>query len=73
MTVRDFLSTLKSKEIKVTLKDLNEDDIVKFYSEGYAGVESDLLDRTLNKWYLTGTTALTVYLDNVTDETPTEP
>lgn len=73
MTVRDFLSTLKSKEIKIILKDLNEDDIVKFYSEGYAGVESDLLDRTLNKWYLTGTTALTVYLDNVTDETSTEP
>lgn len=74
MTLETFISALKTKEIKISLMDLNEDEIIKFYSDGYAGVESDLLARTVNKWYISSATTITVYLDNVeTGETPTEP
>ena len=64
MTLETFISALKTKEVKITLMSLDENEIIKFYSDGYAGVEGDILARTVNKWYMDSATSIKVYLDN---------
>lgn len=72
MTLLDFISALKTKEIKVTL--LNEDDneLIKFYSDGYTGVESDILAKTVRKWDITSQSAITVALKDTSDSSQSE-
>ena len=61
MKLQDIISALKTKEIKVTIIDDGE-EIIKFYSEGYAGVESDILDREVSKWDITSASSISIYL-----------
>lgn len=65
MNLRDIVSALKTKEIKVTIID-DAEEIIKFYSEGYAGVESDILDRDVSKWDITSASSITIYLTPAT-------
>jgi hypothetical protein len=62
MKLRDFMETFKSREIKVSVIDAGE-DLIKFFSEGWAGVESDILDRNISKWEMTSATSISVYLE----------
>ncbi len=64
MDLQTLMTTLKTKEIKVTIMDADENEIIKFYSDGYAGVESDLLAKTVSKWYIASATAITVYIED---------
>ena len=68
MTLQDFISALKTKEIKVILNDIDDNELIKFYSEGYASVESDILARDVSKWSITSTSSITVVLK---EEAPT--
>lgn len=61
MKLRDIVSALKTREIKITIID-DGDEIIKFYSEGYAGVESDILDRDVSKWEITSASSVSIYL-----------
>lgn len=66
MTLNDFLSTLKTSDIKITLYDNEANEIIKFYSEGYSGIESDILSRTITKFEIISNTALNIYLNSNT-------
>jgi len=73
MTLQEFISVLKTPEIKVILKDNDTDDeIIKFYSDGYSGVEADILAREVNRWEITSQSAITIVLNAATnsDNTP---
>ena len=89
MTLFDFISPLKTSEVKVTLMNTDDAEIIKFYSEGFAGVEDTILNRSVKKWTIDSQSAIKVVLDDVpgtsestsevtsetetTSETPTEP
>ena len=60
MTLKDFLETVTNDDILVTLVDSEGDSLIKFYSEGFASVESDILAMTVKKTTITGATALTI-------------
>lgn len=72
MTLRDFLLALKTKEVRITLVDAEGDEMIKFFSEGYINVESEILARTVKKFDLTSATSLSIVLNNPVDETTPE-
>lgn len=43
MKLNDFLSVLTTQDVKVTVKQ-GDKEVIKFYSQGYEGVESDVLN-----------------------------
>ena len=61
MTLKEFMETLKTAEIKIALYDSTSNEIVIFYSPGYLGIESDILDSTINKWLVVSDKELKVY------------
>lgn len=62
MKLKAFLETLDSREIKVTLINDDGTEIIKFYSEGRSGVESDLLDREVDTWSVSASGSISVKL-----------
>lgn len=78
MTLRQFLSVLSgNKGTSVTLLNLEETELLTFNIEGYANVESDILDRNVKKVTVNKTSnavALKVMLFDATEATdPTDP
>ena len=63
MKLKDFLKTLKTKDVKIVIVDADEVEHIKFYSEGFEGVESDILELEVKKWFVTSPTAIKVYID----------
>lgn len=64
MTLAELISTLKTKNVKVTVIDAETDGvIITFFSEGIGGVESDVSARTVRKWSLDGATSISVSLE----------
>ena len=72
MKLRDIVSALTTREVKVTVLDGGA-EIIKFFSEGYAGVESEILDRDVSKWDITSASSISIFLAAVPNTTPTEP
>lgn len=76
MLLRDFLVALKTTGIKITLVDVEGDEMIKFFSEGYANIESDLLARTIKRFDLTSATSISIVVnnpDNTSDDSTTDP
>ena len=71
MTLNEFMSALKTQGVKITLLDVEDNEIIKFFSEGYLGVEADILARTIKKFDLTSVNAISIVLNDV--DTPPEP
>ena len=69
MTLLDFIAPLKTKDIKVTLTDSDDNELIRFYSDGYASVESDVLARPISKWNITSNSAVTIVLKDA-ESTP---
>ena len=66
MLLSDFLSALKTEGVKITLVDEDGNEMIKFFSEGYTNVESDVLARTVKKFDLTSATSLSIVINNAT-------
>lgn len=64
MLLSDFLSALKTEGVKITLVDEDGNEMIKFFSEGYTNVESDVLARTVKKFDLTSATSLSIVINN---------
>jgi len=64
MLLSDFLSALKTEGVKVTLMDEDGKELIKFFSEGYVNVESDILAKTIKKFDLTSATSISVTINN---------
>lgn len=51
MTLLEFISTLGTQNVNVTIIDGDtEKIIIEFKSQGYAGVESDILAKNVSSW-----------------------
>lgn len=80
MSVLDLLSAFDTSNILIELWDAGEqtEPIIKFYSEGYLGVESDILARDVDKFdFVVGKsssepTRMNIYLSDVEITEPTE-
>lgn len=63
MKLDDFLKALKTKDVKILILNNDEEEIIKFYSDGYSGVESDVREQEVLKWFVTGVSSIKVYVD----------
>ena len=66
MTLTAFLSTLKTANVNVLVKDSEDNEICKITASSIAALADDLEARTINRWYLNGATSLTVVLNDAT-------
>ena len=73
MTLKQFLETLKTKNVLVTVSDKNDNEICKIYAEGVDSLDDAVEARTVSRWQIAGATALTVVIDDVTNSTDPDP
>ncbi len=64
MTLYQFLSTLKTNNILVTIKDLADNEIAKAYASSYGALDDELVTRTVARWNVNGATAIAVVLND---------
>lgn len=64
MTLNQFLSGLKTSNILVIIKDNNDNEIAKVYASSYEALDDSISIRTITKWYINGSTNITVVLDD---------
>lgn len=64
MKLREFLSTLKTTNVNVLVKDLQDTEICKIVASGFAALADDLEQRTVNRWTINGATSVTVILND---------
>lgn len=63
MKLVDLLATLKSNNILVTVKDLDDNEIAKIYASSYNALDDDVVSRRVSRWYIRGASAVEVTLD----------
>lgn len=64
MTLLQFISTLGTQNVNVTVIDGETDEtIIEFKSQGIAGVENDLTARTVKKWTMNSALNISVKLE----------
>lgn len=62
MTLKDFLDSLKTKGVLVTVIDSTDTEICKLYAEGIDALDDAIEAKTVTKWSITGSTALSVII-----------
>lgn len=67
MTLQAFLSSCSTSKMQVTISDSNG-EIITFNSEGFAGVENDVLAREVVTWGVTTQRTLTITIADVEKE-----
>jgi hypothetical protein len=64
MKLKDLLSALKTQEIKVMIVDVEGNELIRFYSDGYRSVEEDILERQVKHWNLLSANSISVVILN---------
>ncbi len=64
MTLKTFMETCTTTKMSVTISD-STGDIITFNSEGYAGVESDVLAREVKSWGISNQKTLNVVIADI--------
>lgn len=64
MTLKTFMETCTTTKMSVTISDSTE-DIITFNSEGFAGVESDILAREVESWGISNQKTLNVVIADI--------
>lgn len=67
MKLTDFLSSLKTKNVMVTITDLEDNEIAKIYASSYAALDDSLEARKIYRWTITGATSISVILKDAED------
>lgn len=60
MSLKDFLSALKTKGVLVTIEDTDDNEVCKIYAEGVTALDDTIEGMTVSKWEVTASKALTV-------------
>lgn len=69
MTLKQFLSTLTSDNIQVTLiAGGTNTEIITFKAPGYASLDNDIEDRCIQSWSIVTPVAIKIILEPVTTE-----
>ena len=64
MNLSNFLSTLKTANVNVLVKDSEDNEICKITASSVSALADDLESRTINRWYINGATSITVILND---------
>lgn len=64
MTLKAFLSTLRTNNVTVTVNDLQDKLVCKIDAASFAALSDDLESRTINRWSINGATAIAVVLND---------
>ena len=65
MTLTQFLSTLKTANVNVLVKDFEDNEVCKITASSVSALADDLESRIINRWYLNGATSITVVLNDI--------
>lgn len=63
MKLSDFLSTLRTKNVTVTINDLQDNLVCKIDAASVSALADDLEARTVSRWEIAGATALKVVIN----------
>ena len=64
MTLTQFLSTLKTPNVNVLVKDSEDNEVCKITAASVAALADDLEARKIQRWYLNGATSITIVLND---------
>ena len=64
ITLSDFLNPLKSTNIQIVVKDLEQENICKIYADTVSSLDTDLIKRTVSSWDIIRNNLLYVYLND---------
>lgn len=63
-TLNDFLTPLKTMNVQIVIKDLEEEVICKIYADTVLALDEKLSARTVNRWDIVRNNLLIVYLND---------
>lgn len=63
MTLKQLLETLKTNNVKVTVQDLQGNDVCKIYAESVDALDDALESRVVNRWQITSASSIEVVLN----------
>ncbi len=63
ITLLDYLLSLKNQDTKLVIKDTEQNYICTTFIDSALYLDSDLLKRTVNRWYIYGGRIIYIYLD----------
>ena len=63
ITLLDYLLSLKNQDIKLVIKDVEQNFICTTFIDSALYLDKDLLNRTVNSWYIYGGRIIYIYLD----------
>lgn len=64
MTLKQLLETLKTSNVKVTVQDLQGNDVCKIYADSVDALDDALEARTVNRWQIASVTSIEVVLND---------
>lgn len=62
MALKQLIDAIKSKKILITVRDSNEDELIKFYTGGQDALTTTLLNRVVTVINIENQTSITVDL-----------
>ena len=63
MTLKQLLETLKTNNVKVTVQDLQGNDVCKIYAESVDALDDALESRVVNRWQITSASSIEMVLN----------
>ena len=66
MTLTSFLSTLKTPNVNVLVKDSEDNEVCKITAASVSALDSELENSKVNRWYINGATSITIVLNEPT-------
>ena len=64
MTLNQFLATLKTQNVTVVVKNLEDAQICKVDAGSYSALDETVKDRIINRWYINGATSVAIVLND---------
>ena len=64
MTLTQFLTSLKTKNVQVTVTDLQGEQVCKISADSVSALDPELEAREVNRWEITSTSSITVVLND---------
>lgn len=73
MKLSDFLSTLRTKNVTVTINDLQDNLVCKIDAASVAALDDSVESRTISRWEITGATTLKVVINEAENNNNSDP
>ena len=65
MNLAQFLSTLKTANVNVLVKDSEDNEVCKITASSVFALDDSIESRSINRWYINGATSITVVLNDI--------